>query len=321
MTTVGTTPSGSELLGRPGCVSTSATCASPSNAHLAHRHEVDVQVGAHGAVLGSADDAAERDVRLASRAAMRARYLSVAALASASGSGLSCGRMTSGPGRSSTCSRFASTPRLGGDAIGSEGEYGARPSRACPSPSTPVATGRNPSASVERHAARDLRSGSSSTVSASPGSALERVLGTALARRADYADCYFEFASVQTASLEDGIVKKATRNVRQGVGVRVLAGARSGYAYTDEVTLERLELAARTARCIADHGSRRDARSRPRAGRARPHDLYPRRAPPLETPLADQVALLERLDRGARADDPRITQRAWPGIGIEHASC
>src|SRR5262249_41899099 len=77
------------------------------------------------------------------------------------------------------------------------------------------------------------------------GSALEGVLGTALERRADWADCYFELASVQTASLEDGVVKKATRNVRQGVGVRVLAGARSGYAYSDEVSLERLELAAR----------------------------------------------------------------------------
>ena len=77
--------------------------------------------------------------------------------------------------------------------------------------------------------------------------ALERVLGTALARRADWADLYFEFRVNQTASLEEGVVKKATRNVSQGVGVRVVAGARSGYAHSDEVSLERLELAARAA--------------------------------------------------------------------------
>ena len=86
------------------------------------------------------------------------------------------------------------------------------------------------------------------------GNALESVLGTALERRADWADCYFEIASVQTASLEEGVVKKTTRNVRQGVGVRVLAGARSGYAYSDEVTLERLEVAAPTRR--ATEGAR-----------------------------------------------------------------
>ena len=46
---------------------------------------------------------------------------------------------------------------------------------------------------------------------------LDRVLGTALEQRADWADCYFEYRVVQTASLEEGVVRKATRNVRQGV--------------------------------------------------------------------------------------------------------
>ncbi len=148
------------------------------------------------------------------------------------------------------------------------------------------------------------------------GSTLERVLGTALAHRADWADCYFELAAVQTTSLEDGIVKRATRNVRQGVGVRVLAGARSGYAYSDEVSLERLELAARTARCITDHGS--DTAALAPQVPARPaHDLYPLDGTLLDTPLADQVALLERLDAAARAQDPAITQ-VMAGIGLEH---
>ena len=147
------------------------------------------------------------------------------------------------------------------------------------------------------------------------GAALEHVLGTALERRADWADCYFELATVQTASLEDGIVKKATRNVRQGVGVRVLAGARSGYAYSDEITLERLELAARTARCIADHGS--DGAALVPGPSVGTHDLYPLDGSLLDTPLADQVALLERLDAVARAQDPTITQ-VMAGLGLEH---
>ena len=149
------------------------------------------------------------------------------------------------------------------------------------------------------------------------GNALESVLGTALERRADWADCYFEIASVQTASLEEGVVKKTTRNVRQGVGVRVLAGARSGYAYSDEVTLERLEVAARTARCIADHGTDSSALASSVPATRGGHDLYPLPGSLLETPLADQVALLERLDRIARAEDPAITH-VMVGLGLEH---
>jgi TldD protein len=145
--------------------------------------------------------------------------------------------------------------------------------------------------------------------------ALERVLGTAVGRRADYADCYFEFRVTQTASLEDGVVKKATRGVQQGVGVRVLAGARTGYAYSDEVTLERLELAARTAQHIADRGAASTvaAVSPARA----PHDLYPVVPPPIETPLADAVALLARVDAAARAVSPAVTN-VIAAIGVEH---
>jgi TldD protein len=146
--------------------------------------------------------------------------------------------------------------------------------------------------------------------------ALERVLGTALERRADYADLYFEFRVNQTASLEEGVVRKATRNVSQGVGVRVVAGARSGYAHSDEVSLERLELAARTARAITDERS--GAAAVPAAVRPAPaHDLYALDRPPIDTPTPDQVALLARIDAAARAVDPAITN-VLAGIGIEH---
>ncbi len=145
---------------------------------------------------------------------------------------------------------------------------------------------------------------------------LERVLGTAVARGADWADLYFEYRTAQTASLEEGVVKKATRNVSQGVGVRVLAGARSGYACSDEVTLDRLEIAARTARCIAEE--RTAAIALPAARVPAPaHDLYAVARPPIDAPVADQEALLARIDAAARAVDPRITN-VLAGVGLEH---
>jgi TldD protein len=144
---------------------------------------------------------------------------------------------------------------------------------------------------------------------------LERVLGTALERRADWADLYFEFRVSQTASLEEGVVKKATRNVSQGVGVRVVAGARAGYAHSDEVSLDRLEIAARSARAIADeHGG---AVAVPARTSGRAHDLYPVARPPIDTPLADEIALLQRLDAVARGADPAITN-VIASVGVEH---
>jgi TldD protein len=149
----------------------------------------------------------------------------------------------------------------------------------------------------------------------SPG-LLERVLGTALAQPADYADLYFEFRTNQSASLEEGVVKKVNRSVSQGVGVRVLAGARSGYAYSDEVSLERLELAARTARAITAERGGAVAVPAP-VSRGPAHDLYALARPPIDTPLDDQVALLARLDAVARAVDPCITN-VLAGISLEH---
>jgi TldD protein len=144
---------------------------------------------------------------------------------------------------------------------------------------------------------------------------LERVLGTAVATRADHADLFIEHRTVETASLEDGVVKKATRSVRQGVGVRVLAGERQGYAYTDDVSVDRLEVAARAARYVTEH---RTGASLPiRIADGGPHDLYAVTPPPVETPVADLAALLARLDVVARASDPHVTN-VLASIGIEH---
>ncbi len=136
--------------------------------------------------------------------------------------------------------------------------------------------------------------------------ALEETLGTALARRADFADLFFEHRAVHSVSLDEGIVKSAGQQVLQGVGVRVLAAEKTGYAFSDEVSIENLELAAQNARAIADTGGS----VRPVALRGTPapaaHDLYPVEADALLPGLPDRAALLDRIDREARSFDPRI---------------
>ena len=137
--------------------------------------------------------------------------------------------------------------------------------------------------------------------------ALERVLHTALERRVDAADLFFEYAAQEQVALEEGIVKSGDRQVEQGVGVRVAAGERQGYAHSDEITLESLELAARTARAVSE-GAGAAGPVAVRTGPVPGHDLYPVAIAPTDVPVADKVRLLEAIERYARSRDPRIVQ-------------
>src|SRR5271170_2691806 len=89
--------------------------------------------------------------------------------------------------------------------------------------------------------------------------AFERVLGAALERKADYADLYFEYRNAEAMSLEESMVNRTSKSVSQGVGVRVCAEDRTGYAYSDEVTIDRMKLAAEAARAIADQRGERSS--------------------------------------------------------------
>ncbi|HXV36921.1 MAG TPA: DNA gyrase modulator, partial [Myxococcota bacterium] len=124
---------------------------------------------------------------------------------------------------------------------------------------------------------------------------LTRVLDTALERKVDYADLYFEYTIQDSVSLEEGIVKTGSRQLEQGVGVRAQAGERQGYAHSDELSVESLELAASTARAISQSPGRAGATA-VRAPSAPARDLYPVGLPPTDVPIATKVDLLAQID-------------------------
>src|SRR5579875_744046 len=126
----------------------------------------------------------------------------------------------------------------------------------------------------------------------------ERTLGTALERKADYADLYFEFRNNEALTLEESIVSKTAKSISQGVGVRVCAEDRTGYAYSDEVTVDRMQLAAEAARAIADQRAARGGAVQV-GGSVAGHDLYPVAVSPMEVAIQDKVRLLEQIDRAA----------------------
>jgi TldD protein len=134
---------------------------------------------------------------------------------------------------------------------------------------------------------------------------MDRLLGSALKGRVDDADIYLEYRVNEELVLEEGTVKKASRHVSQGAGVRAQAGTRTGYAHTDDISLPNLEEAARQARAIADRASESGVLAVPSR---RPHDLYHLDESPTLADLARKLALLRAVDAEARAADPRVRQ-------------
>ena len=134
---------------------------------------------------------------------------------------------------------------------------------------------------------------------------LERVFGEVLRHSVDFADLYFQLAHEEAWSLEDGIVKDGSASIEQGVGVRALAGEKTGFAYSDEIVLPALEAASRAARAIARQGGEGRVQAwQQRTG----HRLYLPADPGASLPDHDKVAWLERVDRETRRLDPRIVQ-------------
>src|SRR5262249_56037875 len=139
---------------------------------------------------------------------------------------------------------------------------------------------------------------------------MERVLGGSLLGRVDDADIYLEYRINEDLVLEEGAVKKASRHVSQGAGVRAQSGTRTGYAHTDEISLKNLEEAARQARAIADRSATSGNLALP--GRGRPHDLYTLAEPPVAAELGRKLELLRRIDAETPPPAPPLHQATAP---------
>jgi len=137
---------------------------------------------------------------------------------------------------------------------------------------------------------------------------LDKVFGTIMARDVDYADLYFQYSRSEAWSLEEGIVKSGSFNIDEGVGVRAMAGEKTAFAYSDDISLPALGDAASAVRAIAAAGQQQRSRIVP-AGRGLPaHALYAGLDPIASLPAAAKVQLLERLESYARAEDARVKQ-------------
>ncbi len=136
---------------------------------------------------------------------------------------------------------------------------------------------------------------------------LARYLGAALERGGDYADLYFEYQTSSSLLLDESLVKSATQGISVGVGIRVLSGERTGYAYTDDLAPEKILHAVRTAAHIASGPARTHIVGLRAAVLSRPN-LYAVPVAPAELALEPKLELARRADAFARGFDRRIEQ-------------
>ncbi|HYR86263.1 MAG TPA: metalloprotease TldD [Terriglobia bacterium] len=136
---------------------------------------------------------------------------------------------------------------------------------------------------------------------------LEAYLGEALSRGGDYADLYFEYRITHSIVLEEQIIKSATKGINIGVGVRVVSGEKTGYAYSDDLNRENIIKAARTAAFIASSSAQGGRIGIPNP-LAQDRGLYSVPVVPAALEITHKIRLLEEADQAARAYDPRIKQ-------------
>ncbi|MES2104834.1 MAG: metalloprotease TldD [Pseudomonadota bacterium] len=138
-------------------------------------------------------------------------------------------------------------------------------------------------------------------------SKLNQALASMFSHKVDYADLYFQFTKSEGWSLEEGIVKTGSFSIDQGVGVRAVSGDKTAFSYSDEISERALLEAAKATRTIARQGAGKikvASQMRDVGGRA----LYLQDDPLASLDANAKVKLLERLEKIARAKDPRVVQ-------------
>ncbi|MEG2816304.1 MAG: metallopeptidase TldD-related protein, partial [Comamonas sp.] len=145
---------------------------------------------------------------------------------------------------------------------------------------------------------------------------LFRALAEIRSHQVDDADLYFQYTRAEGWSLEEGIVKTGSFSIDQGVGVRAVSGEKTAFAYSDDISEASLLDAARTVRSISGATqSRRVKAGTPKIAKSR--SLYPGLDPISTLDSTTKVELLGKVEKLARAKDPRVVQ-VMAGLASEY---
>ncbi|QXE92501.1 TldD/PmbA family protein [Geomonas subterranea] len=131
------------------------------------------------------------------------------------------------------------------------------------------------------------------------------ILRRALAAGGEFADIYYEDGAYTSVACEDGKVERVLSAADRGIGIRVISGFSTAYAYTNQLSQESLlQLADTVSRGVRGGVPHPDFNLCAR--KSAPG--YPAAIPPDQVELARKVDLVGRADRAARGFDPRVRQ-------------
>ena len=145
---------------------------------------------------------------------------------------------------------------------------------------------------------------------------LAKALAEITSKGADDADLYFQYTRSEGWSLEEGIVKTGSFSIDQGVGVRAVSGEKTAFAYSDDISEASLMDAARTVRSISGAGKSAKIKT-PSRKIASSRSLYEGHDPIASLGSTAKVKLLEKVEKLAKAKDPRIVQ-VMAGLASEY---
>ena len=134
---------------------------------------------------------------------------------------------------------------------------------------------------------------------------MERLTSIALSHGGDFSDLYFEHTTFFNLLLKDGVVSSGGFHTDYGVGIRVLKGEKTGYAYSESTEMADMVKAAEAASAIA-LGS--DARMKFTQISDRRHDLYPMERNWRHDPADTFLPFIKNLESSIFAKDGRIVK-------------
>ena len=134
---------------------------------------------------------------------------------------------------------------------------------------------------------------------------LREITAKALSRGGDFADLYFEYTTFFNLNLKDGVVSSGGFHTDYGVGIRVLKGEKTGYAYSENLDMREMMKAADAASAIAQAGG---SSLTYRAGTASSPDMYPMKRHWRDTEASALLPFLMDLEKKVTAKDNRIVK-------------
>jgi len=144
-----------------------------------------------------------------------------------------------------------------------------------------------------------------------------KILTIANSRGGDFAELYFQYKISNSINMEEGIIKETAESVSLGIGIRVLAGEKTGYGYTNDLSYEAMKNAAQTAAAIANEpGIKHVANLTVVQPNRQVADLNNSMA---EIQFQEKLSLVEEANTSASKYDTRINKvRVMLGDSLEH---